>query len=127
MYSSFKVYAGTLRPTSRGYVNLKSLDPYEHPVINPKYLSTEQDRVELREAVRLARDIFNQKAFAPFRGEELQPDIVFALQRLTFSCSRPVSSCLLVLCQNKLPCETIHIMSPSAHSFIFMQVKITLI
>ena len=73
MYSSFKVHAGSLRATSRGYVKLKSLDPCDHPVINPNYLSTEEDRVELRDAARLTREIFNQKAFDPFRGKELQP------------------------------------------------------
>lgn len=34
-----------MRPISHGYLKLKSLDPYEHPVINLKYLSTERDRV----------------------------------------------------------------------------------
>lgn len=88
MYSSYKVHAGTLRPTSRGYVKLKSLNPYEHPLINPNYLSTEQDRVELRDAVRLTRETFNQKALDHFRGKELQPGIIFPLQRLIFSCNR---------------------------------------
>lgn len=64
---------GSLRATSRGYVKLMSANPHDHPIIQPNYLSTEEDRVELRDSIRLTREIFNQKAFEPFRGKELQP------------------------------------------------------
>ena len=70
---SFKVHVGSMRATSRGFVKLKTVNPYDHPIINPNYLSTEEDRVELRDSIRLTREIFNQKAFDPFRGKELQP------------------------------------------------------
>jgi choline dehydrogenase len=36
-------------------------------------MSHEEDRIEMRACVRLTREIFGQTAFAPFRGEELQP------------------------------------------------------
>ena len=71
----FKVHVGSLRSTSRGYVKLKSVDPYDYPVINPNYLSTEDDRVELRDSIKLTREIFKQKALDPFRRKELQPGI----------------------------------------------------
>ena len=62
-----------MRATSRGYVKLKTANPYDHPIIDPNYLATEEDRVELRESIRLTREVFSQKAFDPFRGRELQP------------------------------------------------------
>lgn len=68
-----KAHVGSLRATSRGYVKLKSSSPYDHPLVNPNYLSTEEDRVELRDGIKLTREIFNQKAFDAFRGKELQP------------------------------------------------------
>lgn len=71
----FKVHVGSLRPTSRGYVKLKSLDPYEYPIINPNYLSTEEDREDLRNCIKLTREIFNQKALDAFRKKELRPGI----------------------------------------------------
>src|SRR5439155_5938993 len=37
------------------------------------YLSTEQDRREWVEAVRVARDILTQPAFEPYNGGELSP------------------------------------------------------
>ena len=37
---AFQVHVGPMRPTSRGWLKLKSNDPREYPVINPNYLST---------------------------------------------------------------------------------------
>lgn len=69
----YEIHVGTLRATSRGYVRLKSTNPYDHPTINPQYLSTEEDRLELRDAVRLTREIISQRALEPFCGRELEP------------------------------------------------------
>jgi choline dehydrogenase len=62
-----------MRPTSSGYVRLRSSDPEVHPEIQPFYLATEQDRREMRDAVTLTREIFAQAAFDPYRGAEIQP------------------------------------------------------
>ena len=56
-------------------MKLRTANPYDHPIIDPNYLATEEDRVELRESIRLTREIFRQKAFDPFRGRELQPGL----------------------------------------------------
>jgi choline dehydrogenase len=37
------------------------------------YMSHEDDRIEMRAAVRLTREIFKQEAFARYRGGELAP------------------------------------------------------
>ena len=62
-----------MREESRGYLQLTSSDPTHHPLIEPNYLSTETDRLEMRESVRLSREIFAQPAFDEFRGAELRP------------------------------------------------------
>jgi choline dehydrogenase len=69
----FQAHVGPMRPTSRGHVRIQSADPKQAPKIVFNYLSTEQDRKEMRAAIRLTREIFMQKAFDPFRGEELSP------------------------------------------------------
>lgn len=69
----FQAHVGPMRPTSRGHVRLKSGDPRTHPEILFNYMSTEQDRKEMRAAVRLTREIFAQKAFEPYRDGELAP------------------------------------------------------
>lgn len=70
---AYQVHVGPMRPTSRGYVGLKTTNPTLKPKIVFNYLSTENDIVEMRECIRLAREIFEQDAFDPYRGIELAP------------------------------------------------------
>jgi len=70
---AYQLHVGPMRPTSRGWLKLKSKNPKDHPVIQPNYLSTEVDRWEMRESVKLAREILAQKAFDEFRDHEVQP------------------------------------------------------
>ena len=69
----FQAHVGPMRPTSSGHVKLRSADPRAEPEILFNYMQTEGDREEMRAAVRLTREIFAQKAFAPYRGRELAP------------------------------------------------------
>jgi choline dehydrogenase len=69
----FQAHVGPMRPTSRGHVRIRSGKPTDAPQIVFNYLSTEQDRKEFRAAIRLTREVFAQKAFDRFRGEELSP------------------------------------------------------
>ncbi len=69
----FQAHVGPMRPTSVGYLRLRSAEPNAHPEIQPFYLATEQDRREMRDAVILTREIFAQAAFDRFRGSEIQP------------------------------------------------------
>jgi choline dehydrogenase len=69
----FMAHVCQLRPESRGYISLKSADPFIAPVIQPNYLAAEEDRRALREGVRLTREVFAQAAFDAYRGPELMP------------------------------------------------------
>ncbi|HEV3019761.1 MAG TPA: choline dehydrogenase [Burkholderiaceae bacterium] len=69
----FQLHVGPMRPTSTGSVRLRSADPRQAPAIRFNYLQTEGDRIEMRAAVRLTREILAQSAFDPFRGAELRP------------------------------------------------------
>ncbi|CAG2256113.1 CHDH [Mytilus edulis] len=68
-----QVHVGTLRPTSRGHIKLKSNNPRDHPKLVANYMSTQDDIEDMRNSVRLAREIFQQKAFQPYVGPELNP------------------------------------------------------
>ena len=70
----FQVHVGHNKPTSRGYVRARSADINQHPQILFNYLQTEQDRQGFRDCVRLSREIINQPAMDPYRGEAIQPD-----------------------------------------------------
>ena len=70
---AYQAHVGPMRPTSIGHLRLRSTDPLDHPLIQPNYLATEGDREEMRDSVKLTREIFAQKAFDPYRGEEVAP------------------------------------------------------
>ena len=69
----YQVHVGPMYSDARGSVSLKTTDPHDHPALRFNYLSTEQDRQEWVEAVRVARRILNQPALAPFNGGETSP------------------------------------------------------
>ncbi|EDO38956.1 predicted protein, partial [Nematostella vectensis] len=70
---AYQLHVGSMRSQSKGYVKLKSPNAYDHPIIDFNYMSTEDDWQEMRACVRLSREIFAQKAFEPFRGDEMRP------------------------------------------------------
>ncbi|HTJ64649.1 MAG TPA: choline dehydrogenase [Alphaproteobacteria bacterium] len=61
------------RPDSRGTIRLRSKNPDDPPIIDAQYLSAEIDRIRVRNAVKVAREIFNQAAYKPYRGREVFP------------------------------------------------------
>ncbi|MEZ5887694.1 MAG: choline dehydrogenase [Paracoccaceae bacterium] len=69
----FQAHVGPMRSKSRGAVTLKSADPREAPRIFFNYMSHPDDWADFRKCVRLTREIFGQKAFAPFVKHEIQP------------------------------------------------------
>ena len=70
---AFSNHVCMLRPESRGYIALKSLDPNVQPIIQPNYFSTQKDRDTLIKGVKISREIMNQPAFDEFRGKEINP------------------------------------------------------
>ena len=61
------------QPESSGTLRLASRDPLDAPVIDDNYLATGRDQRRMVEAVRLARSIARNPAFAPFVAVELVP------------------------------------------------------
>ena len=71
--NGFNIHITKMRPASRGRIELKSADPFEHPAIFPNYLGEEADLITMREGIRVVRNIVSQPAMTPFRGRELRP------------------------------------------------------
>jgi choline dehydrogenase len=69
----YQVHIGPMYSDARGSVKLTSTDPRRHPALRFNYLSTDQDRREWVEAIRVARNILTQPAFDPFNGGETSP------------------------------------------------------
>lgn len=69
----FQLHVGPMNTDVRGRVKIKSADPTEYPSILFNYLSTEKEKKEWIEAIRLSRKIIETQAMGELRGEELSP------------------------------------------------------
>jgi choline dehydrogenase len=69
----YQVHVGPMYSDVRGTVKAVSRDPRKHPALRFNYLSTENDRREWVEAVRVTRSILSQPAWAALDGGELSP------------------------------------------------------
>ena len=69
----FIILPTLLRPKSRGYVGLQSSNPLDAPIIQPNFLSEEQDNITLLKATRKAIEVIESSAFDPFRKAIITP------------------------------------------------------
>ena len=69
----YQVHIGPMYSDARGSVKITSTDPMVKPALRFNYLSTDQDRREWVEAIRVTRTILGQAAFAPFSTGEISP------------------------------------------------------
>ncbi len=98
---SFQVHIDLMRPKSLGHVRIRSLDPKTAPSICFNYLKEPADRADLRQAVRLTREILARNALTPHRGAELNPgegvrsdaEIDAWVRRGVETCYHPVGTC----------------------------------
>src|SRR5262245_58509424 len=72
-FPAFTASVANLRPTSRGFIRLRSGDPADKPVIQPNYLSTYQDRRVAADSIRVTRAIVAQPALQRFSPVEYLP------------------------------------------------------
>ncbi|WP_226008258.1 GMC family oxidoreductase [Natrinema salinisoli] len=69
----FSVGATQVRPESRGRITLASADPFEDPVLDPKFLTEDTDWEKMVEGVKRAREIARADAMDEYRGPEVWP------------------------------------------------------
>jgi len=69
----YQVHVGPNKPHSRGQVSIRSAEARQAPSIVFNYLQHEQDRQDWRDTIRLTREVLQQDALAPYRGDEIQP------------------------------------------------------
>src|SRR5699024_7074207 len=69
----FQAHVGPMYSDARGSLKIKSTDPTQHPSMVYNYLSTDQDRREWVEAVRVTREIVSQPAMDPYNSGEISP------------------------------------------------------
>lgn len=64
-----------MRPASRGYVKLRSANPFVYPIIQPNYLAAEADLQLFIDSVRVVRQVVATAAFEGFINCELAPGV----------------------------------------------------
>jgi len=69
----YQVHIGPMYSDARGTIKITSTDPTQHPAMRFNYLSTDQDRREWIESIRVARHILNQPALGEYNGGEISP------------------------------------------------------
>jgi len=69
----YQVHVGPMYSDARGWLKIKSADPFEKPAMQFNYLSTDQDRREWIEAVKTARTILTQPAMDDYNAGESSP------------------------------------------------------
>jgi len=72
-FSGFTLSICQLRPESRGYVRIKSTDPFEPPSMQPNYLDTDLDRRTAVAGMKSARAIAQSAAMSPYVKREVKP------------------------------------------------------
>ncbi len=75
MFDAFQFHACPNRPKSRGFVKIKSNDFQESPKIQFNYLQHEDDLDQMRESIKIARNIFSQKSLSEYVDYEIRPGI----------------------------------------------------
>ena len=69
----YQVHVGPMYSNARGSIKIKSTDPLVKPALRFNYLSTDEDRREWVEAVKVARNILTQKAMDQYNAGETSP------------------------------------------------------
>lgn len=70
------IHLSLLKPSSRGRVSLNSANPLDAPLINPQYLTQEDDLDRLVTGFKKVRQLFEHDAFASIRLKELHTNAV---------------------------------------------------
>jgi choline dehydrogenase len=90
-----------LYPRSRGEVRLASSDARVAPRVNPNILADPKDCAPLLRGLRLARQLCDARAFAPYKATEVRPgrgarsdaELQAYLREATATVHHPVGSC----------------------------------
>ena len=74
-FDAFQFHVCPNRPKSRGFVKIKSSDFLQSPQIQFNYLKDDGDLVQMRESVKIAKNIFSQKSLSQYVDYEIRPGV----------------------------------------------------
>ncbi len=95
----YSIIPTLLKPKSRGYVALRSANPFDAPVIQPNFLSEEEDLQLLVMGIKKALEVMNADAFRAYRKaiifpvEQSEAGIIAHVKRAVETVYHPVGTC----------------------------------
>ncbi len=100
-FSAFTSSVCQLRPHSRGYIAIRSADPFEHPSIVPSYLSDERDCAVVIGGIRVARRIADAASlrsciideYVPGRQFQSDEELLQAARQYSQTIYHPTGTC----------------------------------
>ena len=100
--SGYTILPTLLKPKSRGYVALRSANPTDAPLIQPNFLSEEDDLKTLLAGTKKAIELMEAQAFAPFRKEIIAPPdrnsdeaLILHIKKTLETVYHPVGTCMM--------------------------------
>ena len=72
-FSAMLLGVSNCKTSSRGQIRIKNSNPYEYPIIEPNYLSHEDDVKDLLDGVKVLRKLAKTDSFREVIGEEFRP------------------------------------------------------
>ncbi|KAK3098403.1 hypothetical protein FSP39_019191 [Pinctada imbricata] len=107
----FLILAILLHPKSRGTIRLRSSNPFDHPIIDPCYLSEYEDVETMIRGIKLALQLANTSVLKKYGLDDTHPDVNIPafkkykygtdayweeyVRHLTFTVYHPTSTCAM--------------------------------
>jgi len=107
-FSGFTISMCQLRPKSRGFVSIRSKNPFDAPLIQLNFFAEKEDKETMLAGIKLTRKLVNSSAMMPYIDEEYRPgpsmqseeDMINFVREYGTTIFHPVGTCRMGIDEN---------------------------